>query len=415
MNKSTFIITLFIASVLCSAETPIERHGELRVQGNQIVNAKGIATQLSGPALYWSIWGGEKYYTKEVVDWVATDWKASLIRATIGIEPTGGYLDEPSKHLAYARTVIDAAINNGIYVIVDFHAHDANMEVEQAKAFFDSLGSEYGDIPNIIWEIWNEPNDQNGSGSGGADTWSDDIKPYALQILPVIRKYSNNIVVVGTPSWSGNPYAAVDDAIDEPNVAYALHFYAATHKQTVRNQAEQARLKLPLFITEFGMCTADGGNSSTVIDTTETKKWLEWADTNKISWANWSLSAMPEAASALKSTASSLGGWSSNDLTVSGNWIRNRVITTNDTNRVVSTRDYSSHHQISFHNGLITVASSTRVQLNAIDLNGKSLLEWNGTLPAGTHKASSYLPTAGNGAILLISTPNERFIAGIIP
>ena len=43
------------------------------------------------------------------------------------------------------------------------------------------------------------------------------------------------------------------------NVMYTLHFYAATHKEWLRDKAQAALDKgLPLFVSEFSICDASG-------------------------------------------------------------------------------------------------------------------------------------------------------------
>jgi endoglucanase len=41
----------------------------------------------------------------------------------MGIDPEGAYLQNPQANLKSIETVIDAAIKEGIYVIIDWHAH----------------------------------------------------------------------------------------------------------------------------------------------------------------------------------------------------------------------------------------------------------------------------------------------------
>ncbi len=81
MRSNNFIINAFIAlSLLITtgfisvAQTPVETHGRLRVEGNQIVGEHGEPVQLMGMSHYWSVWGPQKYYNKDVVIWLVEDW-----------------------------------------------------------------------------------------------------------------------------------------------------------------------------------------------------------------------------------------------------------------------------------------------------------------------------------------------------
>jgi len=335
------IIPLLLGTALCTqAATPVETHGALKASGSSIIGTKdGQVVQVAGPSLYWSVWGGQNYYNRSVVDWIVQDWKATVIRAAMAVDVNQlndkGYLLKPAEQTALVKIVVDAAIANGIYVIIDWHDHDANLHVDQAKAFFEEMGKAYGTSPNVIWEIWNEPENKNGTGANKQDTWAD-ITGYAAQVMPVIRKYSSNLIVVGTPNWSQNVDEPSVEPIIDSNVAYTLHFYAGTHKASLRTKAESAmRKKIALFITEFGATTSDGGQHATATNPTDNFKiypesttvWLDWADKYKISWANWSLSNKDEASAALLATTTgTTGGWTTAQLSASGNYIRNRLI-----------------------------------------------------------------------------------------
>jgi Cellulase (glycosyl hydrolase family 5)/Polysaccharide deacetylase/Divergent InlB B-repeat domain len=304
----------------------VAKYGALKRQGSNIVGSNGEAAQVAGPSLYWSIWGGEKFYNSAVVTKVATSWNATLIRAAIAVEFSGGYLEKPDAQIAYAKAVVDAAIENGIYVLVDWHDHNANLHIPQAKAFFSEMSQKYKNTPNIIWEIWNEPDNENGTGAGNADTWKD-IKNYADSIIPVIRKNSSNLIVCGTPNWSSDPASAANDPLSDNNVAYTLHFYSGTHGAAVRANAETAMSKgVAVFITEFGTINTTTIKTDTTLFLDEAKTWLDWADAKGLSWANWSLSNIPEACSELVPNASVNGTWTDADLTRSGKWFRDRLL-----------------------------------------------------------------------------------------
>ena len=203
--KSRLYGLLILSITLCSwlLATPVSEHGALKRKGTKIVGSHGNQVQIAGPSLYWSIWGGEKFYNSGVITKIATTWNASLTRASIAVEH-GGYLQNPAKQLEYAKTVVNAAIENGIYILVDWHDHNANLHLNEAKKFFTEMAKTYKNTPNVIWEIWNEPDNKHGSGSQGYDTW-DDIREYADAIIPLIREYSSNLIVVGTPRWSADP------------------------------------------------------------------------------------------------------------------------------------------------------------------------------------------------------------------
>lgn len=250
--------SLILATLFNLFATPVvKENGALRRSGSKIIGTKTAApVQVAGMSLFWSIWGGEKFYTADVVASLANNWNVTLVRASIAVENNGGYIEKPDEQLAYAKTIVDAAIAKDIYVLVDWHDHNANLHVNEAKDFFSKMAQAYADTPNIIWEIWNEPDDKNGTSHDGHDSWND-IKTYADTVISVIRKYSSNLIVIGTPEWSADPESAAEDPVADSNVAYACHFYAGSHGVLNRAVAEAAMRKgAAIFITECGSTDA---------------------------------------------------------------------------------------------------------------------------------------------------------------
>ena len=82
-----------------------------------------------------------------------------------------------------------------------------------------------------------------------------EIKTYARFIIPAIRAIDpDGVIIVGTDTWSQGVRAAADSPLDFPNVMYALHFYAGSHRDELRANADYAlSKKLPIFVTEWGL------------------------------------------------------------------------------------------------------------------------------------------------------------------
>jgi len=292
--------------------SPVQRHGRLKVQGNKIVDEHGQPVRLRGMSFFWSQWMGQ-YWNTNVVRWLKQDWKVSLLRAAMGVE-MGGHLENPKHETQKVVEIVKAAIQEGIYIIIDWHDHNANQHQQQASEFFDFVAREFGQYPNVLFETFNEPVEQS---------WSKEIKPYHQALVGVIRQHSSNIIILGTRLWS----QAVDEASQDPvageNLAYTLHFYASTHKEDLRNRARTAlRNNKALFVTEWGTCEASGNGA---LNFGEVSNWMKFLDENSISDANWAISDKAESCSALQGGASATGGWPENQLTQSGAFVRNSI------------------------------------------------------------------------------------------
>ncbi|MFN3405314.1 MAG: cellulase family glycosylhydrolase [Cytophagaceae bacterium] len=312
--KIIFILVVLLFSMHLISAQVVSINGALSVSGNRIVNKNGVAVGLAGNSFFWSNngWGGEKYYNADVVAWLKNDWNCAIVRAAMGVEDPGGYLQFKDANKARVKTVVDAAIANNMYVIIDWHSHHAEWNTAEAIAFFKEMASTYGHLPNIIYEIYNEPLNVS---------WGGVIKPYAIQVIDEIRAIDpDNIIVVGTPNWSSDVDVAANDPINRSNIAYTMHFYAGSHGQWYRDKVQSALNKgVAVFITEWGTVNADGNGG---VNEAETNAWFNFIKSNKLSTCNWSVNDKNEGASILKPGGSTTGGWSASNLTWSGSVVR---------------------------------------------------------------------------------------------
>ncbi|MES2822964.1 MAG: cellulase family glycosylhydrolase [Pseudomonadota bacterium] len=289
-----------------SSVIPTDGPAAISVSGNKMLFG-GQVGSISGASMFWSNtgWGAEKYYNAQAVSWLKSDWNAKLVRAAMGVNDTGGYLTDPSNKTR-VMAVVDGAIANDMYVIIDFHTHLAQNYKAQSIAFFQEMATKYGNKTNVIYEIYNEPLQVS---------WSAVIKPYAIDVIKAIRAIDpDNLIIVGTPTWSQDvDVAALDPIVGYGNIAYTLHFYAGTHKQSLRDKAALALSRgIPLFVTEWGSTDASGDGA---VNVTETNAWVAFMKANHISNANWSLTDKAEGSAALVAGSSGTGGW---QLTTSG-------------------------------------------------------------------------------------------------
>jgi len=293
------------------AQTAVERYGQLRVKGNYVVDKHGIPVQLKGMSLFWSQEIG-KYYNYSCIQWLRDDWKCTLTRAAMAVE-WGGYLTHPETERAKVDSAVTAAIKLGMYILVDWHDHHGQRHTPQAIEFFGYIARKYGKYPNIIYEPYNEPlNDVS---------WADSIKPYHEAVIKAIRQYDKkNIIVCGTRTWSQDVDEASMNPIKGKNIAYALHYYASTHKQELRDKAQVALNNgIALFVSEYGTVFANGDGN---INIEESALWWEFLDKNKISWCTWSICDKNESSAALKPGADAKGGWGTDMLNPSGAFVR---------------------------------------------------------------------------------------------
>jgi len=297
-----------------SALLPVNKYGQLHVSGRYLKSQRGQTISLRGQSLGWSTYW-PKYWNANVVNWLTDDFKVDVIRASMGVEGPQGYLNDQNEQLSNVKTVVDAAIAKGTYVIIDWHCEAFHQD--EAVAFFKMMAMQYGKYPNVLYEILNEPNN--------TQSWPQ-VKPYAQAVIAGIRQYdTSNIIIVGCPYWDQKiRYVADAPITGYSNIMYTVHFYAATHGQWLRDDCAYAISKnIPIFVTESNGTEASGSGH---IDYKQWEAWFDFLESNRISWVNWSVSDKPgELCSILQPGSPSNGKWASADLTETGNFIRNKL------------------------------------------------------------------------------------------
>ncbi len=304
------------------SQTIVERHGQLSVQSGKIVDKCGRPTQLRGMSYFFHYAEGNQHWNEASMRWIRDDWKVQIFRAPIWVSDRVGYFFDREGAKNQMRTVVNAAVNLGVYIIVDWHAH--NKYTSEAKAFFDEMSREFAGIPNVIYEIWNEP---IGTYEGSLNFWRNEITPYAKELISTIRNNDpDNLIIVPTPFYD----QFVQHAANEPilfdsrgnptsNIAYTIHIYANQHGY-VRPWAEEAVNKgIALFATEGnarGTNFNQPGNNPA--NNAEWDKWLQFYEDNYISFCKWSLSDKNEDSSSLWPSAQVGGPWTDANLRKEG-------------------------------------------------------------------------------------------------
>lgn len=179
--------------------------------------------------------------------------------------------------------VVDKLIELDLYVIIDWHTLeecDPNVYIEDSKKFFAEVSKKYSDIPNVLYEICNEPN-------SNPVTWDEHIKPYAEKVIPIIRKNSSkSVIIVGTPDFCKKVNKAADNPLNYENIVYSAHFYAGIHGKSVKDNIEYALEKgIAVLVTEWG--TTDETGDGRIYEESS-KQWIEFLEEKNIGYINWS-------------------------------------------------------------------------------------------------------------------------------
>ncbi|WP_291145347.1 glycoside hydrolase family 5 protein [Flavobacterium sp. UBA7680] len=311
MMRFKKLTTILFLLVCCFSQAQfVKKHGQLSLQGTQLVDKNNEPIVLRGLSFGWhSMW--PRFYNEKAVSWLKKDFNCNVVRAAMGIELGDySYTNDPQFSKEKIEAVINGAIKSDIYVIIDWHSHNVNLK--QAKAFFAEMSQKYAKYPNIIYEIFNEPD---------YETWWE-VKTYAEEVIQVIRENDpNNIILVGSPHWDQDvDLPAEDPILGYNNIMYTMHFYAATHGKELRDRTDQALKRgTPIFISESAGMEASGDGP---LNVKAWQEYIDWMESKKLSWITWSVSDKDETCSILQKTAKSDGKWKDEDLKESGIKVR---------------------------------------------------------------------------------------------
>jgi endoglucanase len=297
MKRLLSTLVLALALLSAGATDPVKRWGQLQVKGSQLCDQQGNPVVLRGVSFGWhNIW--PRFYNKKAVRTLKNDWHATVIRAAMGVTTVeDNYLENPEFAIKCIETVVDAAIKNNVYVIIDWHSHE--MHTQKAVEFFGRMARKYGKYPHVIYELYNEPVE---------DSW-ESLKDYCQTVSAEIRRYDpDNIILMGCPHWDQDIHlVAANPVRGISNLMYTVHFYAATHGDYLRQRMEEAaKGGLPIFVSESGACEASGNGR---LDADSEQQWVDRMEANKISWICWSLSDKDETCSMLLPRANATGPW----------------------------------------------------------------------------------------------------------
>ena len=312
--KTNIISAIFLLFFYVSNAQFVKEHGQLSVLGTQLVDKNNNPVVLRGMSFGWhSMW--PRFYNEKAVSWLKKDFKCNVVRAAMGIElGEKSYMKDPQFSKDKIDAVVKGAIKSDIYVIIDWHSHNINLK--EAKEFFAEVSKKYSKYPNIIYEIFNEPD---------YESWSE-VKAYAEEVISVIRANDpKNIILVGSPHWDQDvDLAAADPVRGFDNIMYTMHFYAATHGKDLRDKTDDAiKSGLPIFISESAGMEASGDGP---LNIKAWQEYIDWMESRKLSWITWSVSDKDETCSILEKSANSEGRWKDEDLKESGIKVREFLI-----------------------------------------------------------------------------------------
>ena len=223
-------------------------NGQLHVEGTKLMNEHNEEVRLKGTVL-----ANDKNdkFSKTLLSNLKDKWNNNVIK--VGCWSTeagqvGIYTDEARMQEMYQ--IIDNAISLDMYVIVIFWSGDNLTDNVQNEAidYFTQIASRYKDVPNLIYEIANEP----------SNTW-DEIKSYANVLIDTIRSISPNSLIISPVIGNCGFFdGVINSLLEYDNIMYAAHIYyggqgLGGNAQSMSNAALNG---VPIFVSEWS-CASD--------------------------------------------------------------------------------------------------------------------------------------------------------------
>ena len=250
-----------IENDLCSANVGgfVSNNGKLHVSGTKLMNERNEEIRLVGASAtdfsFPEIERSEKSFNSLKL------WGANTTRFFVNANESWvlSYNREPEEVLEKLDQVIANVKANDMYLVISWSGVKANGldYADLAQDFFTKVAAKYPNDPNLIYEIWNEPESSN--------TW-EQITQYANQLIPAIRNVSpNSIIVVGTPSWDSNLSVVIGHELSYNNIMYVHHMYMSSFAKSRLTDVENAlKAGIPVFVSEWGTETTEKNGKSLI-------------------------------------------------------------------------------------------------------------------------------------------------------
>lgn len=279
---------------------------KLRKDGNNLVDAYGNIFQLRGIGTH-AILQYQNMHTKEMFEYLKSRG-INCIRVSVYISDTTfahttdddqrgaytGYINSKSEHDEEIQKIVAICVEVGLYVILDWHTmyYDVVNGViagqDEAIAFFEKYAQMYADVPNVLYELQNEPYNAIQASLGA----------YVKAERDAITQYvTNPVMIVGSRGgYFGNTVSYVE-AYGVTDVFYSEHYYSDNLTASL-----MSKKTMPFICTEWSNASeasgATGGNEESLAS------YMQEANRNKISHCAWKLTDQNHVFSILKNRGS---------------------------------------------------------------------------------------------------------------
>ena len=262
-----------VIAVSALAQPPLQVRGNELLAGGQPIRLRGVAV-------------GDPILAREgrpLSDYerIAHDWHANVVR--ISLHPSVWKHSPHAEVLAKVKRDVDAALANGLYVILDWHT------IGWPDGYYEKIAAAWDDDPKDLYDsnfalaesFWNEASalvrhrtaassSSFGTSRSGRknDTEPDvppeweKLRPYFEKLLAIVRRHGSNVVLATGNGWAYDLQGIREDPLPGKNVAYCWHIYADTDDNDEKEWAKHLdalQTVAPVIVTRMGLPGAHRG------------------------------------------------------------------------------------------------------------------------------------------------------------
>ena len=243
----------------------VAANGKLTKSGLFVTNSSGKKIELRGVGLHyllqyknlhnWQLFNTLKNYGVNLIR--ISTYLHDIIPQKSDGELAKGYLSSKVETIAEIEKIIKICVDLGMYCIIDWHNLDDNIMTykDDAIEFFDYFSKKYGDIPNILYEVSNEPYNDSAST----------VAAYVNELRKTILANTTNPIIitgVGMAEKADDTFATRSlalknelSAIGITDVFISPHFYGYNFSTIIESCLQN---DIPLFISEWGNSDSNG-------------------------------------------------------------------------------------------------------------------------------------------------------------
>jgi endoglucanase len=268
MNNLKQTYLLFLTALIMILGCPLFADTPwLHTEGNQLKDPDGNTVILRGVSMidigaeeswYGGIYNNiDRLVNKNDSQGSSPGWYTKIIR--IPVIPYDSGFQSPIPYVngsddfynTLLRPVIDYCKQKDVYAIIDWHyVDDVNIHAQTTTEFWTYIAPKFANDSHVLFELYNEPINNN---SSEAENWNV-VRGYMQNWYNIVRAAApDNLILVGTPTWSQVLTPTINNPINGNNIMYVVHTYPSHWGNSWnRDQISQTAQVHPLIMTEWG-------------------------------------------------------------------------------------------------------------------------------------------------------------------